>query len=223
MIDPTSAAPLHAHEIVARLLDPPTHLPVLDLGAGRGNFTAYLTSQGYRAVAFDIDPLDYGSAALCDAPFVQVNLDEALPVEAESVAGCIAIELLEHLEAPLAALRRMAAVTSPGGFVILTTPNIMSWGSRVELLVRGHHELFGPYEYESNGHISPVPLVQLLRMGDRLALTPECVTYNIGRLPLPRLHQVALTASCFRVAALGESLIIKFRKTGSVLADYVRG
>jgi SAM-dependent methyltransferase len=214
---------MNVHKIVAELLDPPGDLPVLDLGAGRGNFTAYLLATGYRAIAIDIDENDYKHAGYSDAPFVAANVDESLPLDRESSSGCVAIEVLEHLEAPLRALRQMADATVVGGFIILSTPNVMSWGSRLELLIRGHHELFGDHEYETNGHISPLSLVQLTRMGERLALIPEVVTYNIGRMPLPRLHQRPLTRRWFRVQGLGESLILKFRKTGAPLDHYERG
>jgi SAM-dependent methyltransferase len=223
MIDPTGAAALNVHEIVAELLDPPSALPVLDLGAGKGNFTAHLLSEGHKAIALDIDPTDYAEAGYCDAPFIETNLDDCLPVLPGSASGAVAIEVLEHLEAPLHALRRTAEAIITGGFLIVTTPNVMSWGSRLELLVRGHHELFGDHEYETNGHISPVALSQLERMGTRLALKAEVVTYNIGRLPLPRLHQYPLSAQRFRTKALGESVIVKFRKIGPALADYTRG
>jgi 2-polyprenyl-3-methyl-5-hydroxy-6-metoxy-1,4-benzoquinol methylase len=223
LIDPMAGAAINVHEIVATLLDPPSHLPVLDVGAGTGNFTAYLASRGYEAIALDIDPIDYRNAGYCHAPFIEVNLDEELPVPPESASGCVAIEVLEHLEGPLQTFRRMAGAVTSGGFVIVTTPNILSWTSRLELLVRGHHELFGEYEYETNGHISPVALTELIRMGERLALRPEVVTYNVGRLPVPRLHRYPLTAEALRVQALGECLIVKFRKIGRVLTDYERG
>jgi SAM-dependent methyltransferase len=223
LIAPTSGAAINCHEIAAQYLDPPSELPVLDIGAGSGNFTAYLVSHGYKAVALDIDPLDYKQAAWSDAPFVATNLDEPLPIERESAAGAVAIEVLEHLEAPLFALRQMAEAVTVGGFVVITTPNIMSWGSRLELLIRGHHEFFGPYEYATNGHISPLSLVQLTRMAERLALNAEAITYNVGRLPIPRLHQRALTGPRWRRQAFGESLIVKFRKTGPILTKYVRG
>lgn len=214
---------LNNHAVVATLLDPPTSLPVLDIGAGIGNFTAHLQACGYKAVAVDIDPHDYRQAAHSTAPFIEADLDEELPVANESAAGVVAMEVLEHLEAPLRALRHMARAVVPGGFLIVTTPNVMSWGSRLELLVRGHHEHFGVYEFETNGHISPVSLVQLERMAGRLNLRAEHVTYNVGRLPLPKLHQIPLTRPRFRTQGLGESVIVKFRKAGPPLASYMRG
>lgn len=222
-IDPTARSAINNHAIVSRLLDAPNGLSVLDVGAGVGNFTAHLAARGYEPIAIDIDPVDFREAGYAVAPFLAANLDESLPVGPGTAGGAVAIEVFEHLEAPLRAMRLLADALVEGGFLIVTTPNVMSWGSRLELLVRGHYEHFGDYEYETNGHISPLQLVQMERMGERLGLVVEHVTYNIGRLPLPLLHQIPLKRPCFRIQALGECMIVKFRKLGPPAVDYQRG
>lgn len=223
MIDPLARSAMNNHQIVARLLDPPTELPVLDIGAGVGNFTAYLVSHGYPAIALDIDRADYCDAGHSTAPFIEVNLDDQLPVAPESAAGAVAIEVFEHLESPLRTMRHIAQTVIPGGFLIITTPNVMSWASRLELLVRGHHEHFADHDYAMNGHISPTSLTQLQRMAVRLNLETEAVTYNIGRLPFPRWHRFRLTRRRFRRESLGECVIVKLRKRGAPLHDFQRG
>lgn len=224
MITPTAAAAENTHAIVADLLDPPSALPVLDVGAGRGNFTAHLEANGYQAIAIDVDPEDYRQAGHATSPFLQANLDEELPVADASAAGAVCVEVLEHLESPLRAVRAMAAAVADGGFIIVTTPNTMSWWSRVKLLMQGHHEGFNDYWYESNGHISPLDLPQLKRIAGRVGLSVEAVTYNVGRLPVPRLHQrYSLRSPRFRNQGLGESLVLKYRKTGSPRTDVYRG
>lgn len=215
---------MNTHRAVGKLLDPPGGRPVLDVGAGVGNFTAYLGSHGYQAVALDLDPHDYRDAGYCDAPFVLADFDVGLPVAAGAADGAVAIEVLEHLESPLRTLRQMADAVAVGGFVIVTTPNVMSWVSRAKFVLRGHLEGFDDGWYGGNGHISPVPRPQLQRMADRLNLFTEVVTYNVARPPLPKLHYaVASPRRKLLIEALGESLIVKFRKLGPPLASYQRG
>lgn len=223
MIAPTAGAGENTHAVVAGLLDAPDALPVLDVGAGSGSFTAQLESRGYAAIAIDFDPDDYQSGHAA-SPFVQADIEEGLPLPDVAAAGAVCIEVLEHLENPLRAVRLMASAVVDGGFIIVTTPNTMSLWSRIKLLVQGHHEGFNDYWYEFNGHISPLDLRQLGRIGDRVGLSVEAVTYNVGRLPVPGLHtRYALRRPRLRTQALGESLIVKFRKIGPPRADVYRG
>lgn len=223
-IDPTTGAGIYTHEVVATLLDPPNGLPVLDLGAGIGNFTAFLDGAGYRVTAVDIDKDDYERAGLSSAPFLASNLDEGLPSMEGPIGGVVAIEIIEHLENPLRLVREVAEVLVDGGWFIVTTPNISSVGSQLERMVRGHDSGFDDYSYSANGHISPVSLTQLERMGARVGLVVETATYNVGKLPIPKLRQrYPLSSGWARSSRFGDSLIVKFRRSGDVPASFVRG
>jgi len=223
-IDPTHSAGPRTHETVAALLDPPDGKFVLDLGAGPGNFTAYLEQLGYSVIAIDIDERDYRDAGHARAPFVASNLDEPLPALPGPLQGAVAIEVIEHLENPLGLVRSIAERLESGGWLIVTTPNVLSLSSRLELLIRGHDFQFSDEDYRANGHISPVSLLQLRRIGRRVGLTTERVTYNVGRIPLPRLRQrVMLRGNWACSELLGESLIIKFRKQTGVAEAFTRG
>ena len=50
------------------------------------------------------------------------------------------------------------------------------------------------------------------------------MTYNVGRLPVPKIYgRVLLRSSRFRTGALGESLIVLFRKIGDPITNVYRG
>jgi len=224
IIDPTHSAGPFTHEVVASLLDPPADLTVMDLGAGPGNFTAYLHDAGYPVVAVDIDEDDYRQAGHSSAPFVEANLDEGLPDLSGPVGGAVAIEVIEHLENPLRFMRQVAAVLVDGGWLIVTTPNVLSLSSKLEFMVRGHDFGFSDHDYRANGHISPVSLRQLERIAARVGFSVEAVTYNVGRIPLPRVRQrVPLRGKWARTELLGESLIMKFRKQADEATPFTRG
>lgn len=225
LIDPTLHAGPFTHEIVASLLDPPNEMFVIDLGAGTGNFTAYLERAGYQAVAIDIDEADYRTAGHATAPFIAANLDEALPeFMGYRIGGAVAIEILEHLESPLRLIRSIADVLVPDGWLIVTTPNVSSLSSKLEFLIRGNDYLFSDADFALNGHINPISLKQLARIGSRVGLNIERVTYNAGRIPLPRLRRrLALRSERARCELLGDSLIVKLRKRGAALSSFSRG
>ncbi len=130
LIDPTGAAGVNTHLVVANLLDEPDGSLVLDIGAGRGNFTYVLESHSYRTIAIDIDPDDYVHST---APFVQANLGDGLPISSASCGGIVAIEVIEHLEEPLRLIREIARCLRPNGFAIITTPNLTFLASRQSL------------------------------------------------------------------------------------------
>ena len=138
LIDPLHSAGPYTHEIVASLLDPPDEKIVIDLGAGPGNFTAYLEISGHNVIAVDIDESDYRAAGHSSAPFLVADLDESLPAVPGVLGGAIAIEIIEHLESPLRFIRMIAEALVDGGWLIITTPNVSSFSSRLECVVRGH-------------------------------------------------------------------------------------
>jgi len=223
-IDPARSAGPHTHEVVASILDPPRKHAVVDFGAGYGNFTAYLEMAGYPTIAVDIDRGDYQRSGHSSAPFVWANLDDALPDLPLPIDGAVGIEVIEHLENPLRFLRQVADLLPDGGWFVVTTPNILSLSSRLEFLVRGKEFGFSDLDYETNGHISPVSLTQLRRLGTRVGLRVEVVTYNVGRIPLPKVRRrVELGGRWSRSELLGESLIVKFRKVEDAVRPFTRG
>lgn len=205
------------------LLDPPGSGLVLDVGAGPGNFTALLAHREYRVLAIDIDETDYAAAGHSPASFKAADLDEGLPDLGEQVEGAVAIEVLEHLENPMRLVRSVASQLRQGGWFIITTPNVASLSAVLEQTLRGHLFQFDDCAYYDNGHISPVGLTQVRRLAERCGLKVEVVTYNVGRIPLPRLRRsLALRGLWARNALLGEALIVKLRKTGPSI-EFQRG
>jgi SAM-dependent methyltransferase len=224
LIDPNHSAAPFTHQVVASVLDPPNDLTILDLGAGPGNFTAYLHNAGYPVIAVDIDEDDYRRAGYASAPFLKANLDESLPDLPGPLGSAVAIEVIEHLENPLRFIRMLADTLVDGGSLVVTTPNVLSLSSRLEFLARCRNFNFSDDDYENNGHISPVSLKQLYRIGARVGLTVEVTTYNVGRIPFPRLRRrVLLRGEWARSELFGESLIVKFRKQVDAREVFTRG
>ncbi len=146
---------------IARLVQPPAR--VLDVGAWEGAFSRRLADLGYATEACDRDPSIFRPRDVrCHA----VDLSD--PVSRERFAGerarhydlVAALEIIEHVEDPWAFLRLLRAVTRPGGFVLLTTPNPANFYSRVGFLRTGVMHQFSPAD-ESYGHINPLSTKEL--------------------------------------------------------------
>jgi SAM-dependent methyltransferase len=117
-----------------------------------------------------------------------------------------AIEVIEHVENPIAFLRNVGALLAPGGVAALTTPNVDSLPARVKFLLTGKIRTMD--EYSEPTHISPVFFDLLQRqylklasvqLRDHLLFPPN--GFQLTRRPLALLFRIATMA--FR----GESLL----------------
>jgi SAM-dependent methyltransferase len=209
-LDPGRMAGIGTHAVVAALLDPPGGGAVLDAGAGEGAFTAWLSEHGYRVIAAGIEAKQFRFGG---ARYVRTNLDEGLPFVNGSLEGITAIEVIEHLENPLHLFREAARCLADGGWIVVTTPNVQSISSRLSFLLRANHLYFGRRDYEGNGHISPVGLDQIVAVAERTGLKVDVITYNLGKLPIPRLrHRLLLRHRWFINSLWGDALIVRLRK-----------
>lgn len=115
-------------------LNLPTGGRVLDAPCGNGALTVAFAQQGFSATGAD---LDSEAAALLGPSFTQANLDAALPWPDENFDAAFCTEGIEHLENHFSFLREIRRILKPGGFLILTTPNITALRSRVRFFGSG--------------------------------------------------------------------------------------
>ncbi len=66
-----------------------------------------------------------------------INDASEVPFAEGSFDSVVCIEVLEHLFAPLLALREAHRVLAPGGVLIVTVPNAAFWRTRLDLAVLG--------------------------------------------------------------------------------------
>jgi 2-polyprenyl-6-hydroxyphenyl methylase/3-demethylubiquinone-9 3-methyltransferase len=98
---------------------------VLDLGCGNGWFTEALTRCGFDAVGADISHsgVAVATAAYPEVDFRQFDATQTLPAEWHGrFDAVVAIELLDHVALPRAALQQALAALRPGGLFVATTP-----------------------------------------------------------------------------------------------------
>lgn len=129
---------------------------VLDVGCGRGALSLRLHDAGYQ-----VDGCDLFDLCECKDKihFIHASAEEASftgPYDAVMM-----IELLQATESPFGVVRRYAELVKPGGYVFISSPNVLSEKSRVEFFLRGRHLYFEEFNVTNDGSITPVHPWQL--------------------------------------------------------------
>jgi cyclopropane fatty-acyl-phospholipid synthase-like methyltransferase len=140
-----------AAEIVSRLLPPGA--AILDVAAGEGGLSERLIDAGYKVSCTSWN----NKVRVQGAEVFGIDLDKDF--DRKDVGGreydCVlCIEIIEHLESPSAFLRKVFPLVADNGYVLLSTPNIESAMSRLQILLRGYPLLFSGDEIKLNRHIS---------------------------------------------------------------------
>jgi len=112
----------------AHLLPIVGHRTVLEVGCGEGYGTALLGARARRIVGLDYDELTVAHArtAYPDVPFVCANL-AALPIRSASVDVLASLQVIEHVWDHPQFVRECRRVTRPGGRLLITTPNRLTF------------------------------------------------------------------------------------------------
>lgn len=177
------------HQIVLDLALKERPGRALDLAAGQGPLSYALSRRGFEVTATEIHPAQFRAP---NVPCLKLNLNERTPFEDQSFDVVLAVEILEHLEAPRAFLREIFRILKPGGLCVVTTPNLSSLPSRLFFLATGCFDLFVPFEgrlkdaysHEADGHISPVPGWMLRYFLKEVGFRLEAERYTMAYLPL---------------------------------------
>lgn len=100
----------------------------LDVGCGGGLFLGRLAELGLPGLhGIDV----YDAAPDARWSYRSGDVTAGLPYADASFACVVAGEILEHVPDPDALLREIRRVLEPGGLLVLSTPNIVSWANRL--------------------------------------------------------------------------------------------
>ena len=143
-VDPE--APNNPHAFALELIG--RNKRVLELGPAAGHFTRALVAAGCRVVGIEVDA-DAAAAVGHEAERVIVgDLSDpavvASAIDAERFDVVVGGDVLEHLPDPLRVLRACRAALKPGGYVVLSLPNIAHADVKLQLLA-------GQFRYRDMG------------------------------------------------------------------------
>jgi 2-polyprenyl-3-methyl-5-hydroxy-6-metoxy-1,4-benzoquinol methylase len=125
----------------------------LDVGAGEGAFSSRLLDQGFRVTAIELEPGRFQAPAPCLN--LDLNRDFAGSVD-QKFDLIVAMEIAEHLRDPRHLISECLGLLKPTGTLIVSSPNVESWLSRIRFLREGRFHWFDEASYHSVGHITPI-------------------------------------------------------------------
>jgi len=178
------------HSDIFELLKPylKGKLYILDSGCGQGAFSQRLVDLGMVVDACDIDT---GQLKANVNRKIELDLNNEIPAEKFPYKYDIilAFEIIEHLHNPWKYLDDCLKLLKKGGIIVLTTPNISNFISRLRFFMRGSLLAFEKTDLK-HGHITPLSFVQIENMCDQFKL--EILEKgHAGPIPLIHIYELS--------------------------------
>ena len=121
-------------------------LVIFDVGTENEQLTNYLDSEGLVLTSFDIFPKS--------SSVIRWDIEEPCPIS-DKADIIVFLEVIEHINNPVLALRNIKDVLKPGGLLILSTPNPEWSRSKLEFIFRGEMTMFTQHDLNVNHHVFP--------------------------------------------------------------------
>jgi 2-polyprenyl-3-methyl-5-hydroxy-6-metoxy-1,4-benzoquinol methylase len=147
---------------------------LLDVGCYDGQFiTQALSDIDAGAVGIDVSHAALVAAARRGLTSVRAQVETTLPFRDASFATVVAAELIEHVFDTQAVIAEMARVLLPGGWLALTTPNLVALSGRAQLVLgRSPHNVEYDASPGTSGHIRYFTFDTLERLLRQAGLQP---------------------------------------------------
>jgi len=188
------------HADVFKILEPylKKEMHVIDFGCGQGAFSQRLVDAGMIVDACDINT-EQIKANVNKKITLDLNKDIDLNLFPEKYDVLIAMEILEHLHNPWKYLGDCLRLLKDDGIILLSTPNISNFVSRLRFLMRGSLIAFEKADLV-HGHITPLSFIQIENLCDHFGL--EIVKKGYAG-PVPLFHFYGFSVfSVFRNSVL---------------------
>lgn len=179
-----------------------------DIGCGSGQLAQFVKPMVREYVGVDLIAYD---AFPRDEQFIKADFDQLPWPLPECVADIVtSVETIEHIENPREHVRQLTRLARPGGLVIVTTPNNLSWLSIFTLIRKGVFNAFQDGSYPA--HITALVATDLLRISRECGLIDSRIAYSDhGRVPFTARSWYAP----LRGKRFSDNLLISSRKSKS--------
>ena len=156
---------------------------VVDVGAGTGGLLERLRLGGHLAVGMELDTvaLAHARANQSRLPLAR-SFAEAVPVRDGGAGAVTALDVLEHLDDDVLALRELGRVVGPGGLVLIAVP-AYQWAWSDHDLRLGHRRRYSRSQLTGVAEQADLEVLRCTHF--HAWLTP--IAWLVRRTPLGRL------------------------------------
>ena len=114
-----------------QLLPAPGKLAIVEFGSGAGEFARRLKARFDNLTCLDISPVYIRQLTHSGYKAITADFNQHLPLAANRFSGAVALEVIEHVVQAELFLKEVRRILKPGGWLVLSTPNIAWWGYRL--------------------------------------------------------------------------------------------
>ncbi len=130
------------HEKILNCLEGLPKGTVLDVPSGQGSLSRSLESLGFQVFSGDIER---ENILYRNGRCVQLDLNHFLPFKYGTFDCIVCIEGIEHIENPHHLIREFGRLVKKGGYLVISTPNVMTLKSRLRFLFYSYLDFFKYY------------------------------------------------------------------------------
>lgn len=177
LIKADSGLHLQVFEMIKKLVSSnfagKSEITALDIACGQGAFSKRLLDYGIKVESADIDSEHFKYKDLLPFHCVDINAQsfESFCKSNENKFDIVvSMETIEHIENPWNLIRGLQMMCKPGGFVILSTPNIESPYCKVYFLLNNVFNSFTEASYQESGHINPMTELEVKIIARKLKM-----------------------------------------------------
>ena len=198
---------------------------VLEVAAGDASLCACLAAQGIEVFANDLRAESLREAVACFSVGNHINLlpgnlFDLDPAETGPFDLVIACEVIEHVAHTVDLLRHLRRFLTPGGHLLLTTPN----GSYFRNRLPTHSEIEDPrtlealqFKPDSDGHLFLLTSTELRGVAEQARFLVEeidlfATPFITGHCRLSMFHGRPVARLCYRLERLSQRLSFKTRE-----------
>jgi len=118
----------------------------IDMGCGQGEFLEASGADGHTSMGLDFWASNAQVVAEAGRPALAADLNKGLPFRDGALDGATLIEVIEHIVRAEDLVAELGRVIRPGGWLIVTTPNVVHLTYRIRTLT-GHPPKQEGYHY----------------------------------------------------------------------------